>query len=375
MQSTLTSATAKKKVALEPLKILLVDDIPENILTLESILEDDSRILIKAFSGNEALKLLMEEPIDLVLLDIQMPEMDGVEVAQLLRVNPKTKHIPIIFVSAIARSERPSFDGFETGTYEFIPKPLDIDETNKIVLLFEQVCRLRRQSLAQQKKVQKLEDHLDKFVYILSHDLNAPVRAIENLISWLEEDLKDNLNPEAQENMSLLKNRITRMQLLLNGLLDYGRAGINATPKEKFNLREVIDETLEDIPHKNGFTIQLPSDLPEIITEKGKIKQVFAELFKNAFIHHNNPKGTVELTCQKNDSKYEFVITDDGPGIKPQQMQLVFDIFQTLQSKDNMQTAGIGLSIVKKLVEDRGGRVWISPTFNKGTKVHFTWVE
>ena len=118
MQSTLTSIAKKNAVAIEPLKILLVDDIPENLLTLESILEDDSRILIKAFSGNEALKLLMEEPIDLILLDIQMPEMDGVEVAQLLRVNPKTKHIPIIFVSAIAKSERPSLDGFETGTFE-----------------------------------------------------------------------------------------------------------------------------------------------------------------------------------------------------------------------------------------------------------------
>lgn len=375
MQSTLTSVIKKNAVAIEPLKILLVDDIPENLLTLESILEDENRILIKAFSGNEALKLLMEDPIDLILLDIQMPEMDGIEVAQLLRVNPKTKHIPIIFVSAIAKSERPSFEGFERGTFEFIPKPLDIDETNKIVSMFEQVCRYRQQAVNHQKTIQKLQEHLDKFVYILSHDLNAPVRAIENLISWMEEDLKGNINPEAQENMSLLKNRIARLQMLLNGLLDYGRAGRNAAPKEKFDLREVIDQTLEEMPEKNGFTIQLPSDLPILTTEKAKIKAVFGELFKNAFTHHTKKEGTIELNFKPNGRTFEFTITDDGPGIKPQQTQMVFDVFQTLQSKDNVQTAGIGLSIVKKIVEDRGCKVWISPTYTNGTKVHFTWSE
>ena len=261
------------------------------------------------------------------------------------------------------------------GTFEFIPKPLDIDETYKIVSLFENTCRLRRKNLAQQKTIQKLEDHLDKFVYILAHDLNAPVRAIENLISWLEEDLKGNINPEAQENMLLLKNRIARLQILLNGLLDYGRAGKNAAPKEKFELQQVMDEMLEEIPEKNGFTIQVPSDLPVMNTEKIKIKNVFTELLRNAFMHHNKKKGTIELACNKTDKGFEFIITDDGPGIKPQQTQTVFDIFQTLQSKDNVQTAGVGLAIVKKIVEDRGGKVWISPVYNKGTEVHFTWVE
>ena len=146
-----------------PLKILLVDDIPANLLTLEGILEDESRILIKAFSGNEALKLLMEEPIDLILLDIQMPDMDGVEVAQLLRANPKTKHIPIIFVSAIAKSERPTLEEFEIGSFDFVPKPLDIEETQKIVSIFEFGCRYKLKYREQEEKLKKLNEHLDKF--------------------------------------------------------------------------------------------------------------------------------------------------------------------------------------------------------------------
>ena len=199
----------------KPLKILLVDDIPANLLTLEGILEDENRILIKSFSGNEALKLLMEEPIDLILLDIQMPDMDGIEVAQLLRANPKTRHIPIIFVSAIAKSERPSFSEFEPGSFDFIPKPLDIEETQKIVSIFELGCRYRLTIKEQEEKIKRLNDHLDKFLYILSHDLNAPLRAIENLVQWLEEDMSQNISDESKENIPRTVILNIKFQLLI----------------------------------------------------------------------------------------------------------------------------------------------------------------
>ncbi len=375
MQSTLTKPTQRTSAGVEQLKVLLVDDIPANLLTLEGILENDTRLLIKAFSGNEALKLLMEEPIDLILLDIQMPGMDGIEVAQLLRANSKTKHIPIIFVSAIAKSERPSFAEFEPGTFDFIPKPLDITETNKIVAMFEQTCRYRRQVLQHQDTIKKLNEHLEKFLYILSHDLNAPLRAIDNLVNWLEEDEAIAASEETQENLGLLRNRVNKMKLMLDGLLDYAKAGKNTPLKESFSIEETCYRLLEAIDDKKDSLLTVNTQPPVITTDKQALTRVMNELLKNAICFNSNPSPTVDVTVINRSGQYEFVISDNGPGIKPQQQHVVFDIFQTLQSSDQKQTAGVGLAIVKKLVEDRGGRIWFDSAYKSGTQIHFTWKE
>ncbi len=372
MQTTIANPK-KQAAAVEQLKILLVDDIPANLLTLEGILENDNRLLIKAFSGNEALKLLMEEPIDLILLDIQMPGMDGIEVAQLLRANSKTKHIPIIFVSAIAKSERPSFAEFEPGSFDFIPKPLDITETNKIVSMFENTCRYRRQVLQHQVTIKKLNDHLEKFLYILSHDLNAPLRAIDNLVNWLEEDAVITSSPETQENMNLLRNRVTKMQLLLDGLLDYARAGKIQEVTETFSIEDAAYKIFDEIENKGNATLTFKADTPVISADRTALTRVFSELIKNGISYNTNASPTIDVTVNDKGEQYEFVVTDNGPGIKPQQQQVVFDIFQTLQSSDQKQTAGVGLAIVKKMVEDRGGKVWLCSAYKNGTQVHFTW--
>lgn len=373
MQSTFTKPSPRQIDKAEQLKILLVDDIPANLLTLESILENESRLLIKAFSGNEALKLLMEEPIDLILLDIQMPGMDGIEVAQLLRANSKTKHIPIIFVSAIAKSERPSFAEFEPGSFDFIPKPLDITETNKIVAMFETSCRYRKQTLQHQETIKKLNDHLEKFLYILSHDLNAPLRAIDNLVNWLEEDAVITSSPETQENMNLLRNRVTKMQLLLDGLLDYARAGKISEVTETFSVEDVTHKIVDEIENKENVTLSFNAETTVINADKTALTRVLIELIKNGISYNTNASPTIDVTVNDKGVQYEFVVTDNGPGIKPQQQQVVFDIFQTLQSSEQKQTAGVGLAIVKKMVEDRGGKVWLCPAYKNGTQVHFTW--
>jgi signal transduction histidine kinase len=357
----------------EPLKILLVDDIPANLLTLEGILEDESRILMKSLSGNEALKIIMEEPIDLILLDIQMPDMDGVEVAQLLRANPKTKHIPIIFVSAIAKSERPSFSEFEAGSFDFIPKPLDIAETQKIVSIFESACRYRRQAQKYQEQIRKLNDHSDQFLYILSHDLNAPLRAIDNLVLWLEEDVKKGITEETQENISLLKNRVGKMKLLLDGLLSFARAGKMQECAEDFSVYDLIEEIMDDEKKRHALVANIDAPANSISTNKQALQRVLCEVIKNAVYFNHNPSCEITVLVKPLAQALEFSIIDNGPGIKPQQQKMIFDIFQTLPSPHPEQTSGVGLSIVKKLVEDRGGKVWISPTCKTGTQVNFTW--
>lgn len=366
-----TPTATEPAITISTLNILLVDDIPENLLTLESILESEHRNLIKAFSGQEALKISMEEEIDLILLDIQMPEMDGVEAAQLLRANPRTRHIPIVFVSAIAKSERPPLDGFEIGTIDFIPKPLDIEETRKRVAVFEIGCRYRKQTVQLSQKIKTINQHFEKFIYIVSHDLNAPVRAIENLVEWMDEELKEKLTGDNAENFSLLKNRIQRLNSMLNGLLDYGRAGQSAEQKETVNIQQIIEECIDKIPGAGKFNFAIQENLPTIFAEKAKCSRIFFEIISNAITHHTKPEGKISIACAEQNSFFEFTITDDGPGIKPQHAQVVFDLFHTLQSKDKKETTGVGLAIAKKIVEDTAGTIRIQPN-TKGTSVVFT---
>lgn len=371
-QQSLAQKILKRTEPNSQVKILLVDDIPENLLTLENIIEDDNRLLIKAFSGNEALKITMEENIDLILLDIQMPEMDGVEVAQLLRNNTKTKHIPIIFVSAIARSERPPIDVFETGTVDFIPKPLDIEETRKKVAIYELLCKERQKSLLHAKQVIKLNEQLDKFIYITSHDLNAPIRAIENLTDWLHEDLGDKVNEEIAENLSLLKNRVKRLDILLNGLLEYSRTSRLNDGDKMIIANDVIGESFEALEGSKEFTLSVTNGDTEFVADRKKITRILFELFKNCIVHHPQKSGKISVDCINANGQIEICVTDDGAGIKPQHAKVVFDLFHTLQPKDLVATAGVGLTIASKLIEESGGKIWIDTTNKKGTAIHFS---
>ncbi len=205
--------------------ILIVDDRPENLLTLESIIEKEGRRIIKASGGNEALRLAIRENIGLIMMDIQMPEIDGIEVARLLRSNKTTRHIPIIFVSAINTTERPCMEDFEDGTVDYLHKPLNMEATRNKVALHERMYYMRTESQMYKEAAEKNASQFEQFVYIVSHDLKAPLRAIENLTNWILDDLGDRKEGAISENLSLMKSRVNRMRSLLEGVLDYSRCG------------------------------------------------------------------------------------------------------------------------------------------------------
>src|SRR6185436_18990308 len=163
-----------KKDILKSYSILVVDDRMENLLTLENVIEKEGRRIIKAGSGNEALKIALSEKIDLILLDVQMPEMDGYEAADLLRMNPKTKNVPIIFVSAVSRNEKGPVNKYEEGTVDFLFKPLDIHETKSKVALFEKIFIANTEKKKCKETFELAVKEMDQFVYIVSHDVKAP---------------------------------------------------------------------------------------------------------------------------------------------------------------------------------------------------------
>ncbi len=352
--------------------ILIVDDRPENLLTLESIIEKEGRRIIKASGGNEALRLAIRENIGLIMMDIQMPEIDGIEVARLLRSNKTTRHIPIIFVSAINNSDQPVREDFEEGTVDFLHKPLNMEETRNKVALHERMYYMRAESLMYKEEAEKNAAQFEQFVYIVSHDLKAPLRAIDNLTNWILDDLGDRKEGAISENLSLMKNRVNRMRSLLEGVLEFSRCGKFDGIAETIDLNQLVHAIFESIMPPDGFTLEV-TGLPVAKMDHSRIYTIFFHLLKNSVIHHHDPdNGMIKINCEKNDHNFIFTITDNGPGIRTQYAQKVFEVFTTLKSKDDLETTGIGLPIVKKLLNDIGQKIWLDTENVNGAKFRFT---
>lgn len=221
-----------------------------------------------------------------------------------------------------------------------------------------------------------LEDRnreLEQFAYVASHDLKAPLRAIANLSEWIEEDLSGQLPPENQQQLHLLRGRVHRMEALINGLLEYSRVGRVESPVERVSLSVLLDEVIDSIDPPDTFTITLPPDLPTLITKRLPLRQVFANLISNAVKHHDRPDGQVRIGVKDLGDRYEFSVADDGPGIAPEYHRKIFMIFQTLQARDVKESTGVGLSIVKRIVETEGGTIRLDSDEGAGTTFYFTW--
>jgi two-component system sensor histidine kinase/response regulator len=372
----MTSTDKKKEISgLEQtvLNILLVDDKEENLISLESILDDPKRNLIKAHSGNEALKIAFEEEIAVILLDVQMPEMDGFEVARLLNDNPKTKDIAVIFVTAISKEEKYALQGYQEGAVDYLHKPLDINIVKAKVGVFEKLYRSNQELKKSVEKTEQINKQLDEFVYIVSHDLKAPLRGLSSVTTFLEDELGTDLKPEVRDLLDMVKSRTVRMQNLIDGILHYSRMANNKTEKETVKLSDVIANIIDLLSVPNHVRIEYPNELPVLFDEKIKLHEVFQNLISNAIKYNNKEKAEVKISCMDKGNHFEFGISDNGIGIQEEHFEKIFGVFQTLQSKDKQESTGIGLTIVKKIVEQQSGKVWVESQIGKGTTFWFIW--
>ncbi|MEM7580213.1 MAG: ATP-binding protein [Cyanobacteria bacterium P01_A01_bin.80] len=216
---------------------------------------------------------------------------------------------------------------------------------------------------------------LDSFAYIASHDLKAPLRGIANLSQWLEEDIEDDLEPENQRQFELLRKRVHRMEGLINGLLEYSRVGRTQTASEKVDVKELLAEIIDSLNPPTTFNLEIIGEMPIFMTKKLLLRQVFANLISNAIKHHPRDDGNVKISVEDKDQLYKFIVADDGCGIDPKDKDKIFMIFQTLQSRDKKENTGVGLSIVKKIVESEGGQITVESELGKGTTFNFTWLK
>ncbi len=222
-------------------------------------------------------------------------------------------------------------------------------------------------------QLEKRNKELDQFAYVASHDLKAPLRAIANLSEWMEEDLHDKLDDETRHQMSLLRGRVHRMENLINGLLQYSRVGRVQAELEKVAVSQLLEDVIDSLDPPSEFTLEIVGEMPTLTTQRISLQQVFSNLISNAIKHHHRSDGRVTVSCIDQGKFYEFSVTDDGPGIAPQYQEKVFTIFQTLKARDEAENTGIGLSIVKKIIDTQGGKITLESQLGEGATFRWTW--
>lgn len=234
----------------------------------------------------------------------------------------------------------------------------------------------RKQAEEQQTRLmQELEsanDELKNFAYVVSHDLKAPLRAIGSLADWLSTDYADRFDAEGKEHMRLLISRVHRMDGLIDGILQYSRVGRLKEESAPVDLDHLVHEVIDLLAPPENIAVTIENSLPTIAGERIRLQQVFQNLLSNAIKYMDKPQGEIRVGCSAGEEEWKFSVSDNGPGIEARHFEKIFHLFQTLAPRDRVESTGVGLALVKKIVEMYGGRVWVESAVGKGSTFFFT---
>jgi light-regulated signal transduction histidine kinase (bacteriophytochrome) len=222
-------------------------------------------------------------------------------------------------------------------------------------------------------RLEKKNKELDQFAYITSHDLKSPLRGINNLAEWIEEDLDGKMSDESKKYFFLLKGRVHRMEALINSILTYSRAGKTAESQTKLEATDLVTNVLNNCDIPENCTILIDDQLPKVTANRKDFYEVLNVFITNAINHNTSIEPIVNITGGLKGTFAEFCIADNGPGIDAEYHEKVFTIFQTLERRDDVENIGAGLAIGKKIVEDYGGATWVQSEKGNGSKFYFTW--
>jgi len=240
-----------------------------------------------------------------------------------------------------------------------------------VIVSHEDITARRLAEEALRRRVEEL----DQFAYITSHDLKAPLRGIANLSRWIEEDLEGVVPPEVAGQFDMLRGRVSRMEAMIEGILQYSRIDRTKVAAEAVDVKALLTEIIDLLDPPPGIAITLDPDMPTLRAQRLRLQQVFQNLLSNAVKHHDKPSGHIHVGVRPQEKWYEFSVADDGPGIAPRYHDKVWMIFQTLEARDKVENTGVGLALVKKVVEGQGGTVGVTSEEGRGAIFRFTWPQ
>jgi len=383
-------------------KLLIVDDLPENLQALAKIIEQDDRKIYHATSGDAALALLLEHDFALAILDVMMPDMNGFELAELMRGTEKTRHIPIVFVSAGGKELNYAFKGYETGAVDFLHKPLDIaavkSKVNVFVSLYQQRIQVKQQVEALEKSQRQLHSTQmelertlkmrDDFISLVAHELRTPLNTlyIETQMRRLQLQRGDlaAFNQERLHSMIECDTRqINNMIRLINDMVDVSRvnAGNLSIRTERVNLSKLITRIVEDFTQQaqtagSCFTLKLADDVCGN-WDGCRVEQIIVNLITNALRYGGCKPITISLLSMED--HVEVNVQDQGRGIPAHECQRIFEKFSRLDNSEIKEGLGMGLYIARQLAEAHGGSLSVSSKLGEGSRftlrLPLAWAE
>lgn len=367
--------------------ILIIDDSATVRNVLTNKLQDlpDCKI-VTAHDGREGVRAALKHKPIMVILDVSMPGIDGFETCEKIKTFRETKHIPVIFHTAES-NDKDVLRGFEVGGLDYISKTWNHEIQRKRISTHLKTLRDARDLTKQleknhelmnsqkqsEDKLREKNNELKEFAHIVSHDLKAPLRGVETIVQWIKEDYSDKLDEDGNEQLDLLKRRVSRMQSLIDGILRYSKIDFTEEALEEIDTTPLVTDIVDLLAPPDSIAITIEENMPIISASKTKISQVFQNFISNGIKYMGKPEGAIFVSSHDLGDCWEFAIRDTGIGIEETYFDKIFKMFQTLQSRDDYESTGVGLPVIKKIVESYGGKIRVESEVGSGSTFYFTY--
>ncbi len=361
--------------------LLLVDDRPENLLALEAVLAPLGQPMLQARSGEEALRHLLTSEVAVIVLDVQMPGLDGFETAERIKQRERTADIPIIFLTAISQDLEHRLRGYGTGAVDYIFKPVEAAVLRAKVSVFLELHLKSRQLQEQAEQLarksadlERSNRDLEQFAYIASHDLQDPLRVIAGFVELLGDRLDGADDPKVREWMRRITATSARMSSLISDLLAYARAGSDPRPPEPVDLDAALATAIDNLRPAitaAGASVEC-GPLGLALGRSNDLCQVLQNLVGNA-VKFRRPgvAPSVHVEATRTDDTVSVCVRDNGRGIAGEDAERAFQVFERIDG-DPYPGTGLGLAVCRKIVERAGHRIWMEPNDGPGVTVRFT---